>query len=276
MAFTFFGESVSQISQLPWWYEHLTKAVMVIIVIIVAYLFIRIYRSIVGRVLQSRLPEVANRARILGTWLIWAIAILIALDFIGLETTVLTYIFLLLGLAVVLSSKDLLANWITGQLIATESEFNIGDWIIVDSFHGRVVEMTSMNTVIVTADNKKIIIPNSFFSNHIVTNQTAYGGVCVEVSVTTDRRHDLSSVEKELLKIGEKVAGSTVHDRVPRVIIEEIGVESIKLTLHLWTLNPARIESMRSDANREIDSLLRRLEERECQKRGDGEAPQRA
>jgi len=255
---TFLG--VKQFIQLPWWYDILVGLVKSAIILSFAYGVILIYRSIVDRAVRPRLPAIADRTKFLGTWLIWLIAILTVLPTVGLETTILTYIFLLIGFATVLASKDLIANWVTQQIMETGPEFNVGDWILLDGYNGRVVEITPMNTIVMTADNRRVIIPNSFFSNHIVINQTAYGGICIDMHVTVDRKHDLAEVENELLKIGKGMGEAKVDGREPRVVIEEVGTEAVKIVLHVWTSNPARAESIRSDANRRIHALLKRLE----------------
>ncbi len=246
---------------LPWWYDPLIRVATVLIIIFGAYISVRVYRLVVDRALHPSLPSIAPRIKILGSWFIWVVAILIALPSIGLETTILTYTFLLVGLAVVLASKDMLANLITEQVLATQPQFKIGNWIRVEGYYGRVVEMSSIHTIIMTAANERVVVPNSFFSNHIIVNQTAYGGVCVDIPIIVDRKYDVTDIEKELLRIGEEVSGKELEDHSPRVVVQEVGGETAKLILRLWTLNPARIESIRSEANKRIGKLLERLEE---------------
>jgi len=57
------------------------------------------------------------------------------------------------------------------------------------------------------------------------------------------------------VKIGEEVVGKEVADRTPKVVVEEVGENTIKLSLRLWALNPSRIETIRSDINKKIKEL---------------------
>ncbi|HEX9059205.1 MAG TPA: mechanosensitive ion channel domain-containing protein, partial [Clostridia bacterium] len=67
--------------------------------------------------------------------------------------------------------KGTLANFAAGVMILIFRPFNIGDKVKSQDFCGEVKEIQVLFTILVTEDNKRIVMPNSgVYSNVIFVN----------------------------------------------------------------------------------------------------------
>lgn len=75
------------------------------------------------------------------------------------------------GSAVVaLAAQDFVKNLISGFSILSDRPFLVGDWIMVGTNEGEVIEISFRTTKIKTADNTVVTIQNSLFSTNTVIN----------------------------------------------------------------------------------------------------------
>ena len=56
--------------------------------------------------------------------------------------------------------QESLGNLASGLMIAINQPFKIGDYVVVAGLEGTVLQVDMMATVLATADNKKVVIPN--------------------------------------------------------------------------------------------------------------------
>lgn len=98
------------------------------------------------------------------------IAILMMLSAFGVDTTTLLASVGILTLVVGLGAQSLIADVIAGMFIVFESEFEVGDIVVIDGWRGTVSEIGIRATRIVDAGGNIKIINNSAISS--VINQT--------------------------------------------------------------------------------------------------------
>jgi small conductance mechanosensitive channel len=100
------------------------------------------------------------------------------------------------GLGISLAAQNILRDFINGLLILIEDQFNVGDWISIDSFSGTVESFTMRATSLRATDGRLIVIPNGTISQ--VANSTKKFSVAlVEVGVdyATDIKRALAILE---------------------------------------------------------------------------------
>ena len=72
------------------------------------------------------------------------------------------------GLALSLSSQDLLKNFIAGIYLLLERPFGVGDRITVGNYSGRVEFVDLRTTKLRTDDGQEVIVPNTVFLSQVV------------------------------------------------------------------------------------------------------------
>lgn len=93
-------------------------------------------------------------------------------NFAGFPTTSVIALLGAAGLAVGLALQGTLTNFAGGVLLLLFKPFKVGDIIEAQGKKGVVSEVQIFTTIVVTDDNRIIIIPNSMLSNGIIENHT--------------------------------------------------------------------------------------------------------
>lgn len=100
------------------------------------------------------------------------VLIISILNFAGFHTTSVIALLGAAGLAVGLALQGTLTNFAGGVLLLLFKPFKVGDIIEAQGKKGVVSEVQIFTTIIVSEDNRIIIIPNSMLSNGIIENHT--------------------------------------------------------------------------------------------------------
>jgi len=114
------------------------------------------------------LPIVSKGTKII----IWAMAIIIALNNAGYDVTALIAGLGIGGLALAMAAKDTVANIFGGVTIFTDKPFKVGERVKVAGFDGTIKEIGIRSTRLQTLEGRIVTIPNSTFSDEPVENVT--------------------------------------------------------------------------------------------------------
>jgi small conductance mechanosensitive channel len=97
------------------------------------------------------------------------------------------------GLGLSLAAQNILRDFLTGLFVIIEDQYNVGDWVTINSFSGTVESFTMRVTRLRATDGRLITIPNGSISQ--VANSTQkFSMAVVEVGVSygTDARKAMS------------------------------------------------------------------------------------
>jgi len=92
-----------------------------------------------------------------------------ALNKLGVETSSFIAVVGAASLAVGLALQGSLANFASGVLIILFQPFKVGDVVDAGGAQGTVEEIQIFNTVIISADKKRVIVPNSKITGDKIT-----------------------------------------------------------------------------------------------------------
>lgn len=114
--------------------------------------------------------EMINVGNKIVNFLIVIIGLLLILYFAGVDLTAVLSGLGIGGLAVALAAKETLSNFFGTLSILLSDVFSQGDWIVIESEEGVVIEIGLRVTTLRTFDNALIAIPNSTLANKDVKN----------------------------------------------------------------------------------------------------------
>jgi small conductance mechanosensitive channel len=140
------------------------------------------------------------------------------------------------GLGLSLAAQNILRDFINGLLILIEDQFNVGDWISINSFSGTVEKFTMRATSLRATDGQLIIIPNGTISQ--VANSTKkFSTAVVEVGVdyATDVRKALEVMELCAKEVSESFGQDVLSSPVTQGIIS-FGANDIQLRALIKTV----------------------------------------
>ncbi len=70
------------------------------------------------------------------------------------------------------AAQKTVGNIISGLFIAFFRPFRVGDRVTIKGEHGLIEDITLVHTIIVTEDNKRVVVPNSTVSDETIQNYT--------------------------------------------------------------------------------------------------------
>src|SRR5436853_651825 len=83
-----------------------------------------------------------------------------ALDTLGIETTAVVAVLGAAGLAIGLALQGSLSNFAAGVMIIALRHYKVDDIVVIGKYVGRVDSIKVFHTILHTADNRVVMIPN--------------------------------------------------------------------------------------------------------------------
>ena len=109
----------------------------------------------------------------------------------------------------------------------------VGDYIIAGGVEGSVTELNMMATVLATADNKKITVPNASVWGSAITNFSALGKRRVDTVVAVAYGTDLTKAVSVARAALAKVPG-VLSDPAPAVAVGSLGESAVTINVRPW------------------------------------------
>lgn len=163
--------------------------------------------------------------------------ILAALNKLGITTTSFLAILGAAGLAVGLALKDSLGNFASGVMIIIFKPFRVGDFVTAGGVTGSVSEVGIFNSVFVTGDNQRIVVPNSSITSGSITNVNAFDTRRVDLVVGISYDDDIKKAKDlitNLLTSHEKI----LVDKGITVAVSELADSSVNFVVRAWVNTP--------------------------------------
>jgi small conductance mechanosensitive channel len=101
-----------------------------------------------------------------------ALGLTLFLDTVGVPPSTLIAAIGVIGLAISLALQDILRNFFSGVYLLFERPFLIGDTVRIKEHEGVVEHVGFRTMVLKTADDARVLIPNSLVIAEVVSNRT--------------------------------------------------------------------------------------------------------
>ena len=183
-----------------------------------------------GKAFQKLTSEVqtffASALKVLG----YALVIMMAITTVGVPTASILAVLGSCGLAVGLALQGSLSNFAGGIMLMIFRPFHLGDYISDGAHEGTVKKITMFYTVIATADNLQVTLPNGALANAAIKNLNANDIRRLDIDVTLSPAADKAKV-CELLLGCAKANDLVLADPAPEalVTVTEGGLPTFKL-----------------------------------------------
>jgi small conductance mechanosensitive channel len=152
---------------------------------------------------------------------------------VGIETTSFIAMLGSAGLAVGLALQGSMSNFAGGVLLLVLKPFKVGDLIEAQGFVGSVKEIGVLNTILKTADNRTIILPNSPLAGSAIVNYSTESTRRIDLVFRIDYADSIRRARETIHRLIDK------EDRIlskpaPVVVVSELGDSAVNLTLRIW------------------------------------------
>jgi small conductance mechanosensitive channel len=159
--------------------------------------------------------------------------ILIALSQVGIQTASFIAILGAAGLAIALALQGSLSNFASGVLIILFRPFRAGDFVDAAGVSGVVEKIEIFQTVMKSADNKRIIVPNSQITGSAIINYSAEKTRRVDLTVGISYDSDLKKA-KQLLEQILKADSRILAEPVSVVAVGALADSSVNILIRPW------------------------------------------
>ena len=212
------------------------KVVMAIIVLLIGlWIIVRIVK-VTDRMMVKRDVSVSLRGflKALISILLKVMLIISIAQMVGIQTTSFIAVLGALGLAVGLALQGTLANFAGGVMILLFKPFKVGDLIESQGHLGTVKEIHIFVTILLSPENKTVIIPNAAVSNNDIVNYTTEGLMRVDLVFGISYESNIKDAKDILLKIIENHP-KVLKEPAPFVGVKELGDSSVNLAVRPYT-----------------------------------------
>jgi small conductance mechanosensitive channel len=160
-------------------------------------------------------------------------AVVSALGWVGFDTTSFAALIAAAGLAIGLALQGSLANLASGLLLLVFKPFRVGDSVEIGPSAGTVEEIHVFSTLLRTADNVQIHIPNNQITQGVIKNYSSKEQRRIELLINCAYDEDLPTVKRvldSLVRLESRVLG----DPQPTVSVNDFVPAGVQLAVRVW------------------------------------------
>ncbi len=206
-----------------------------ILTLVVGFMIIKSVVGITKRTMEKRGVDRDLRpflGSILDVGLKVALIITVAGMF-GIETTSFVAILGAMAFAVGMALQGSLGHFASGVLILLFKPYRTGDLVDIQGNVGVVDEIQIFNTVLLTPDNKKIILPNGTVTNGPITNISGQGEIKVVMSFGIGYGDDIDKARRVIQQVADECP-HVIHEKSVDIFVEALADSSVNFAVRPW------------------------------------------
>ena len=243
-----FAETVEKIANIDYHallQTLLSESVWIVIKIAIALAIYFVGRWIVRRLLklidvamQHRNVDISLRSFTRNTVSAFftLLLILIVVSTLGVNVTSLIAVASAATLAIGMALSGTAQNFAGGVMILLMKPYRIGDYISAQGQSGTVRDIKLFSTVIATADNQTIYIPNNSIATAIIDNYSTSETRRVDWTVGISYGDDVDVARKAVLSM-LAADPRVLSDPAPVVWVAALADSSVNLSIRAWVKN---------------------------------------
>ena len=174
-----------------------------VLIFVVGRFLISLLRKMLARLLAKRHVDASIQSFVksLVNILLTILLIIAVIGKLGVETTSFAALLASAGVAIGMALSGNLQNFAGGLIVLLFRPFKVGDWIESQGVSGTVREIQIFHTILTTADNKVIYIPNGALSSGTVTNYSREDTRRVDWVIGVEYGENYDKVESTVRRI---------------------------------------------------------------------------
>jgi small-conductance mechanosensitive channel len=219
----------------------------VVIMVLVAIVMIARVGSRLAHFALGKLTRINMTQRLLLEKLVtigvWAIAIMMGIDVLGIDLTALAVFSGAFGLAIGFGLQKTFGNLIAGIILLMDRSIKPGDVIAVadqagNSTFGQIQRIGIRAVSVTTRDEREYLIPNeNLMINQVENWSYSSRNVRMQVPVGVSYLADMAKAEELMLEAAKSVR-RVLETPPPTVWMDAYGDSSVNFIIHCWIRDP--------------------------------------
>lgn len=201
-------------------------------------------------------PSIHGFIKTIVKFAVEVIFILSALSTLGIDVNSFVAALAAGGLTAGLGLQHSVSQFASGLQILINHPFRAGDFIDIGSVSGTVREIKIMYTVLITLDNRKVIVPNSHITDCNIINFNAEENRRMDLHYSISYSEDIGKA-REAVSAAAGKCEKVLDNPKPRIEVISHAESSIELIALVWCRSTDYWDaffSMQENVKREFDS----------------------
>ena len=207
----------------------LVKVLIALAIYFIGRWLVRRFLRLIDVAMQHRNVDISLRSFTL-------LLILIVVSTLGVNVTSLIAVASAATLAIGMALSGTAQNFAGGVMILLMKPYRIGDYISAQGQSGTVRDIKLFSTVIATADNQTIYIPNNSIATAIIDNYSTSETRRVDWTVGISYGDDVDVARKAVLSM-LAADPRVLSDPAPVVWVAALADSSVNLSIRAWVKN---------------------------------------
>lgn len=215
--------------------EKAPSVIAALAIVIIGYAISKFIGKLVVKAMSAKGvdPSIHSFIKTVIMLLLNFIFILSALSTLGIDINSFVAALGAAGITAGLGLQASISQIASGVQILVNHPFKSGDYIDVGTASGKVQEIKIMYTVLITVDNKRVIIPNSYITSNNIVNYNAEDRRRLDLVFSISYDDDIEKAREVIKKV---IAENNLilTDPEPLIAVKEHGTSSVNLACLIW------------------------------------------
>ncbi|GAA3543774.1 mechanosensitive ion channel [Zobellella aerophila] len=214
--------------------EYAVNITAALLTLIIGFMVAKMLTGGLNRLLRRKIDStIADFITSLIKYVILAFVIIAALGRVGVQTASFVAVVGAAGLAIGLALQGSLSNFAAGILLIAFRPFKAGDYIEAAGTAGTVNSVQIFTTVLMTPDNRMIVVPNSNVLNGNIINYSKEKTRRIDLVIGVSYSADLKKTKEVLTRIINE-DNRILKEPECRIAVGELGASSVDFVLRPW------------------------------------------
>lgn len=216
----------------------LEKAPLIIsttLIVIIGFLISNLIGRIVVKGLKARGidPSIHSFIRTIVTLVLKLLVLLSAISTLGIDVNSIITALGAAGITAGLGLQQSVSQFASGIQILINHPFKSGDFVDIGSVSGKVSEIKLMYTVLITVDNKKVIIPNSTITSENIINYNGENRRRLDLEFCISYDADIDLAKRTIAEV-VRANNLILTNPEPVIAVKAHAASSVNLACLIW------------------------------------------
>lgn len=215
-----------------------SKIILAVIVYFILRWIVKKLNNVFSKMLDKKNtdPSLASFLKSLVNIVLNFILLIIIVGILGIETSSFVALFASAGVAIGMALSGTLQNFAGGVMIMFFRPFKVGDYLEAQGVTGTVKEIQIFNTIILTNDNKTVIVPNGGLSTGIITNYSKETKRRVDFEFSIGYGDDYDKAKSVLLDLINNNSKIIKGEEAPApfIALTKLDSSSVNIVVRVW------------------------------------------
>ncbi|MBO4389150.1 MAG: mechanosensitive ion channel family protein [Spirochaetales bacterium] len=138
-----------------------------------------------------------------------------------------------MGLAIGLALQDLVSGVANGLVIINTKPFKVDDFVTIGGQSGTVKEISLLHTVLVTTDNKKIVLTNKSVYNSDIVDYSTFANRRLDLTFNVDYNTNIKKA-REVIRSVVEAHPLALTNPAPFVRLSDSQDSALIITVRVW------------------------------------------